>query len=335
MFSSADKVKGQGVGSAYMELINMLKEKFPTEFDVRINQYSQSDISHYHTVDPFFYVSTFFKKRRGTRIGYVHFLPETLEGSIALFSPFQKIFDWYLISFYRRMDQLVVVNPSFIPKLGEAGIDTTKVTYIPNFVSKEVFYEMPMERKKELRQTYGFDDSALIVLGSGQIQQRKGLDDFIKLANDNPHIQFVWAGGFSFGKITDGYDRYKKVYDNPPANLTFTGIIDRSELVKYYNLADLFLLPSFNELFPMSILEGFNCGTPIMLRDLELYHTIIEGDYIPTKDVVEMQEALSKIEADRNLLEEYREKSRKAGAHYSEENVSKIWYEYYNKYSKK
>ncbi len=335
MFSSADKVKGQGVGSAYNELVKMLKDKFPEEFEININQYSQSDISHYHTVDPFFYVSTFFKKRRGVRIGYVHFLPETLEGSISLFGPFQAIFNRYLISFYKRMDQLVVVNPSFIEKLGEAGIDTKKVTYIPNFVSKDVFYEAEESDKIKWKKEAGFKEDELIVLGSGQIQQRKGLDDFIKLAEDNPEIQFVWAGGFSFGKITDGYDRYKKVYDNPPKNLMFTGIVERSELVKYYNLADLFLLPSFNELFPMSILEGFNCGTPIMLRDLELYHSIIEGSYISTQNVADMQEALTKINKDRELLIPFKEESRKLGQYYSEENVSQLWYDYYHQNSHK
>lgn len=333
MFSSADKVKGQGVGSAYKELIRMLKEKFPQEFEVNINRYSKSDISHYHTVDPMFYLSTFFKKRRGTRVGYVHFLPETLEGSLDLFPPFQKIFNKYLISFYKRMDELVVVNPSFIPKLGEAGIDTSKVTYIPNFVSKNVFYEADSVEKHALRSKYGYLSEKLIVLGSGQIQQRKGLDDFIQLAVDNPEIEFIWAGGFSFGKMTDGYERYKKIYDNPPKNLTFTGIIDRSELVNYYNVADLFLLPSFNELFPMSILEGFNCGTPIMLRDLELYHAIIEDDYISTKDIAEMQKKLTEIQVDRSILTHYQEVSRKAAVFYSEENVSKIWFEYYNKFS--
>ncbi|MFI3685904.1 glycosyltransferase family 4 protein [Vagococcus fluvialis] len=335
MFSSADKVKGQGVGSAYNELVKMLKEQFPEEFEIRINKYSKSDISHYHTVDPLFYLSTFFKKRRGTRIGYVHFLPETLEGSISIFGPFQKIFNRYLISFYKRMDQLVVVNPSFIEKLGEAGIDTTKVIYIPNFVSKDVFYEADTTTKQTWRKEVGFEEADLVVLGAGQIQQRKGLDDFIKLAMDNPDIQFIWAGGFSFGKITDGYERYKKVYDNPPSNLLFTGIIDRSELVKYYNLADIFLLPSFNELFPMSILEGFNCGTPIMLRDLELYHSIIDGKYISTDNVVDMERELRKINKQRDLLNTYQEASREAGAYYSKENVSKIWYDYYTKYSKK
>lgn len=333
MFSSADKVKGQGVGTAYKELIRMLQERFPQDFEVKINRYSKSDISHYHTVDPMFYLSTFFKKRRGTRIGYVHFLPETLEGSLDLFPPFQKIFNKYLISFYKRMDKLVVVNPSFITKLGDAGIDTEKVTYIPNFVSKDTFYEADMEEKNALRKEYNYSVDSLIVLGSGQIQQRKGLDDFIQLAIDNPEIEFIWAGGFSFGKMTDGYERYKKVYDNPPKNLKFTGIIDRSELVKLYNVADLFLLPSFNELFPMSILEGFNCGTPIMLRDLELYHAIIKDDYISTNDIKDMQDRLTEIEADRSILKHYQDVSRKAASFYSEENVSKIWLEYYTKLS--
>ncbi len=335
MFSSADKVKGQGVGSAYNELIKMLKEKFPDEFEISINKYVKTDISHYHTVDPFFYLSTFFKKRRGTRIGYVHFLPETLEGSISIFGPFQKLFNKYVISFYKRMDQLVVVNPSFIEKLGEAGINTSKVTYIPNFVSQDIFYEAEVLDKEKWRTEIGYTQSDLIVLGAGQIQQRKGLDDFVQLAIDNPSIQFIWAGGFSFGKITDGYDRYKKVYDNPPANLLFTGIVDRSELVKYYNLADVFLLPSYNELFPMSILEGFNCGTPIMLRDLELYHSIIDGKYISTQNKAEMEKELREIEKNRELLQKYQQASREAGEYYSKENVSKIWYDYYTTYRKK
>ncbi|MGX7025099.1 glycosyltransferase family 4 protein [Vagococcus hydrophili] len=335
MFSSADKVKGQGVGSAYKELIKMLTKTFPEEFDIKINKYTKSDIAHYHTVDPFFFISTFFKKRRGIRIGYVHFLPETLEGSIAIFSPFQKMFDRYLISFYKRMDQLVVVNPSFIPKLEMAGIKTDKVTYIPNFVSSEDFYEMTIAEKEKWRSELTYKQDDFIVFGAGQIQQRKGLDDFIKLAMDNPDIQFVWAGGFSFGKITDGYDRYKKVYDNPPKNLKFTGIIDRDELVKYYNVADVFLLPSYNELFPMCILEAFNCGTPIMLRDLELYHAIIDNQYIDTKNVAEMQKALTQLKNNPNMLQIYKEKSKESAKYYSEENVAKIWYEYYTKSLKK
>ena len=100
MFSSAEKVKGQGVASAYRELINMLEKRFSDTFIIRINNYQASDISHYHTIDPLFYLSTFFRKTRGVRVGYVHFLPETLQGSIKLLRPLQSIVNWYVTSFY-------------------------------------------------------------------------------------------------------------------------------------------------------------------------------------------------------------------------------------------
>ena len=57
------------------------------------------------------------------RVGYVHFLPETLKGSIKLFRPIQAIVNWYVTSFYKRMDKLVVVNPSFIEDLVRFGLD--------------------------------------------------------------------------------------------------------------------------------------------------------------------------------------------------------------------
>ena len=59
MFSQADSVKGQGVGSAYNELIALLKERFADEFDLAINSWRTTDISHYHTINPSYFLSTF------------------------------------------------------------------------------------------------------------------------------------------------------------------------------------------------------------------------------------------------------------------------------------
>lgn len=328
MFSSADKVAGQGVGSAYIELINLLKKKFSKDFDIKINDYHRSDLSHYHTIDPQFYLSTFSKKR-GRRIGYVHFLPETLEGSIKLPKPFRNIFYKYVISFYKRMDQIVVVNPTFIDKLVAHGLDRKKIKYIPNFVSTKNFYHKTSEEKAAFRKKIGIPDDKFIVFGDGQVQERKGIDDFYKLAKKNPDIEFIWAGGFSFGKITDGYDRYKEMIDHAPKNMKFTGIVDRNDLVNYYNVCDLFLLPSYDELFPMSVLEAFSCGAPVLLRDLELYRAIIDGYYQPAKNGDEMNDFIRKVANDRSILDNFKKKSEQATAQYSEENLSKIWYDFY------
>lgn len=328
MFSSADKVAGQGVGSAYLELIKLLKSRFSDEFDIKINRYTKSQISHYHTIDLPFYFSTFSKKR-GRKIGYVHFLPETLEGSLKIPQPFKGIFYHYVIAFYKRMDQLVVVNPTFIDQLVAYGIPREKVAYIPNFVDSNEFHPLADEQKAALRRELGIPLDKFVVLGSGQIQERKGLFDFIKLAKQNPTIQFIWAGGFSFGMITDGYQQLKKVVDNPPANLLFPGIVSRSRINELNNVADLFLLPSFNELFPMSVLEAFSSGTPVMLRDLALYHSIIEGDYLSAKDVDEMQAWLVKLSHQPSLLAPWREKAAAASRRYSKDHLAKQWHQFY------
>lgn len=39
-----------------------------------------------------------------------------------------------------------------------------------------------------------------VIVGDGQVQERKGVDDFAKLAEANPDIQFIWAGGFHLAK---------------------------------------------------------------------------------------------------------------------------------------
>ncbi|MHA8138137.1 glycosyltransferase family 4 protein [Lactobacillaceae bacterium Scapto_B20] len=334
MFSTADKVKGQGVGSAYNELIGMLKEYFPDEFDVRINKWNRSDVSHYHTINPTFYLSTFLPNR-GRIIGYVHFLPETLEGSLKLPWLIRKLFYKYVIAFYKRMEHIVVVNPMFIDKLTNYGISRDKITYIPNFVSKDEFYPVNSDQQATLKQQYGYDYQKFTVLGTGQVQTRKGVLDFAKLAKANPDVQFIWAGGFSFGQITDGYKELKKIVDDPPQNLSFPGIVDREKLVDFYNLCDVFLLPSFNELFPMSVLEAFSCGKPVLLRNLDLYKVIIDGYYDQFNDFDELNIKLHQLMDDPKHLSEMHQLALKASDYYSEDHLAKIWHSFYIDQAKK
>ncbi len=333
MYSSAAKVSGQGVGSAYSELISLLENHYPTKLNVIVNRFGKADISHYHTIDPQFYLTTFFPGT-GRKIGYVHFLPETIKGSLRMPQWMLRIFNAYLICFYKRMDALVVVNPSFIPKLMAYGISKRKITYIPNFVSKKEFYQQDPEKKGALRSKYGLSSDKFTVLGVGQVQKRKGVVDFIKLAQDMPCVQFIWVGGFSFGKMTDGYDRLKKVVADPPRNLLFPGIVDRKKMNDYYNLADLFLLPSYNELFPMSVLEAFSCGVPVLLRNLDLYQAILKGYYLPCADVGDMHEQIVALKTDPHSLQELKNKALQAARHYNEDHLAKIWTDYYHRQAK-
>ena len=93
------------------------------------------------------------------------------------------------------------------------------------------------------------------------------------------------AGGFSFGKISDGYGEIKKICDNPPANVKLLGIIDREYMNEVYNLGDVMFLPSFEELFPMTILEAMCVNLPVFLRGLDIYPDILFDFYSKADDV--------------------------------------------------
>ncbi|WP_239255119.1 glycosyltransferase family 4 protein [Listeria ilorinensis] len=331
MLSSAEKVKGQGVASAYRELVNLVDERLSNQFDMKINQWGKADITHYHTVDFPFYLSTFQKQTRGVRVGYVHFLPETMEGSLKLPGIARAVFYKYLISFYKRMDEIVVVNPSFIPKLTAYNIPEEKIHYIPNFVSKKTFYPLDDAEKQTVRAEYGIGQDDFVVLGVGQVQHRKGVLDFIEVARALPDVQFIWAGGFSFGKITSGYEELKKIYDAPPANVKFIGIIDRTKMNACFNMADLFFMPSYNELFPMAILEGMSAGVPILLRDLDLYEEILDGYYTKAGDNAGFIQAISQLQNKGIEYTELQAKSASGAAYYSEDRLTEIWRDFYQR----
>ena len=253
MLSSSEKVAGQGVSGAYRELVRLLHRDAKDQLIVTENLPIEADVTHFHTIDFPYYLSTFQKKRSGRKIGYVHFLPDTLEGSLKIPFFLKGIVKRYVFSFYNRMEHLVVVNPMFIEDLVAAGIPREKVTYIPNFVNKEKWHPLPKEEVLRLRKDLGVDHNQFIVVGAGQVQKRKGIDDFIRLAEELPQITFIWAGGFSFGGMTDGYEKYKKMMENPPKNLLFPGIVPPERMRELYALADLFLLPSYNELVPSHV----------------------------------------------------------------------------------
>lgn len=329
MLSKADSVDGQGVGSAYLELIKLLEEDAKEEFDISINKGTKYDILHAHTVEPRNYFK--MKKTKGKTVAYVHFLPDTLDGSIKLPKPAFKIFKKYVIDFYKSADKLVVVNPIFINDLVKAGLDRDKIVYIPNFVSKETFFPVPDNFKERIRKKYGFKKNDFIVLGAGQVQTRKGVMDFIEVAKKLPDIKFVWAGGFSFGHITDGYKELKEIMENPPKNVTFLGIVPRSDMNDIYNLADLLFVPSYNELFPMTILEAISADTPILLRDLELYEDILFNKYLKGSNNEEFIEIIKKLKKDKKYYNEAKNNAIEVSKFYSKNHVLEMWKEFYNK----
>lgn len=338
-FSKADSVAGQGVGSAYLEQVALIEAELSDQFS--INARSKfgdfAEINHFHSINPEYRLAMELAKRKGVSVAHVHFIPETVEESLSLPFGTKKIFYRYLLNFYRAADSLVTVNPWFIRKLSnDYGFDENKLTFIPNFVSPKHFYPLKDDDLKlvaKRRQAFGAEPGQFVVLCAGQLQTRKGFFDLIEIAAALEDILFIWAGGYSFGKISNGYQEIKKATANLPKNLKLLGLIERSEMNEYYNAADLFFLPSYEELFPMTLLEAMSTNTPILVRDLEYYDGVLFDFATRIKaargENDEFINTIKNFSSDADLRIQAIEAAQNGAQRYSPQNVALKWREYY------
>ena len=330
VFSKATTVPGQGVGAAYIEQLNLIQQS--KRLVVLQPNEPRPDLVHIHTINFRYWLAMLFIKI--PRVVYVHFLPSTLSSSIKLPRLFFGILKWYVKVFYKTASHLVVVNPIFIDPLMKMGIKQERIVFIPNYVDESKF--ATKVSNTSIRKQWQF--KRFTVLGVGQVQHRKGVLDFIEVAKKLPAIDFVWAGGFSFKGMTAGYEELKKVMENPPKNVRFLGIVPREKMNELYHGCDLFFLPSFDELMPMSVLEAAVCDKPILLRDLELYQPVFFKHYLSAHDVDGFVKMIKQLSENKEMYQQSLDHPRWLKNYYRKEAILKQWEDFYqevvNQYGK-
>jgi 1,2-diacylglycerol-3-alpha-glucose alpha-1,2-galactosyltransferase len=330
VFSKATTVPGQGVGAAYIEQLNLIQQS--KRLVVLQPNEPRPDLVHIHTINFRYWLAMLFIKI--PRVVYVHFLPSTLSSSIKLPRLFFGILKWYVKVFYKTASHLVVVNPIFIHPLMKMGIKQERIVFIPNYVDESNF--ATKVSNTSIRKQWQF--KRFTVLGVGQVQHRKGVLDFIEVAKKLPGVDFVWAGGFSFKAMTAGYEELKKVMDNPPSNVRFLGIVPREKMNELYHGCDLFFLPSFDELMPMSVLEAAVCDKPILLRDLELYQPVFFKHYLSAHDVDGFVKMIKQLSENKEMYQQSLDHPRWLKNYYRKEAILKQWEDFYqevvNQYGK-
>jgi 1,2-diacylglycerol-3-alpha-glucose alpha-1,2-galactosyltransferase len=330
VFSKATTVPGQGVGAAYIEQLNLIQQS--KRLVVLQPNEPRPDLVHIHTINFRYWLAMLFIKI--PRVVYVHFLPSTLSSSIKLPRLFFGILKWYVKVFYKTASHLVVVNPIFIDPLMKMGIKQERIVFIPNYVDESKF--ATKVSNTSIRKQWQF--KRFTVLGVGQVQHRKGVLDFIEVAKKLPAVDFVWAGGFSFKGMTAGYEELKKVMDNPPSNVRFLGIVPREKMNELYHGCDLFFLPSFDELMPMSVLEAAVCDKPILLRDLELYQPVFFKHYLSAHDVDGFVKMIKQLSENKEMYQQSLDHPRWLKNYYRKEAILKQWEDFYqevvNQYGK-
>jgi phosphatidyl-myo-inositol dimannoside synthase len=135
---------------------------------------------------------------------------------------------------------------------------------LPNCVDVSRF--RPSERDPHLVERYGLQSKkVMLTVGRMAAEERyKGFDEVInvmpRLLRRFPGLRYVIVG--------DGSDRGRLEAKVKAFDLTkyviFAGHVSEAEKVAHYNLADVYVMPSYGEGFGITLIEAAACGIPIV-----------------------------------------------------------------------
>lgn len=264
-------VKGHGVHTAYIELTRALQQW--TQADVAVNTWRAADITHLHTVGLYALARLLFG--RGKKVVSAHVVPESFVGSLKgtwLWLPLARR---YLRWFYSRASLVLAVSDETRQQLEALGV-TSRIETFHNVVDTARYRRTPAARTAA-RRALGLKPDDFVVVGSGQVQPRKGIDSLVRVAGELPDMRFLWVGGMPFGPAAADYAQMKRLMDEPLPNLQFTGVVPLEAVRQYYHAADVFWLPSYQETFGMVVVEAAASGLPVLLRDIADYDYTFRG----------------------------------------------------------
>jgi glycosyltransferase involved in cell wall biosynthesis len=159
----------------------------------------------------------------------------------------------------------IAVGKNEIPIIKKYGVDDDHIHHIPNGVNTEIFKPVDSSNLKKKYNLEGFD----IILYVGRIAKGKGVDilleilHFIIKKRKNVKLLIVGDDSGYFPVVKDLIQKY-----NLAKYVIFPGYISKNRLPEYYSIADLFVYPSRQEIFGLTLVEAGACGKAVIGSDI-------------------------------------------------------------------
>lgn len=194
----------------------------------------------------------------------------------------------------RRFDRVVTISNRMAEKLAEKGVPQERLAVVRNWV--DLSHIFPMTEASPYRAELGFADDDFVVLYSGSIGAKQGLDKLLDAAERlalEKRVHFVIAGmGPAKAGLMERYGYLKNVW--------FLPFQPYDRLNEFLNMADLHVLPQDPNAADLVLPSKLGCmlasGKPVLVtanEDTELAEFL--GDaavVIPSGDAALLDEAL-------------------------------------------
>lgn len=242
-----------------------------------------------------------------------------------------------ILAFFKKSSAIISMTKEIDDELKEIKTPRENIYRITNGVDSSRFKPVESDDKKALRKQYGLKTDSTIIIFSGRLVYRKGLDLLLSVWSEiaSKHLEshlFIVGDGKN---QADSIEKEMKIMvesKNLP-RVTFHGATKEAELL--LRLSDVFVFPSRKEGFPNALMEALSTGLIVLASDIGGVEPLItnnkNGILFKTEDANNLREMLDMILSD---MDKYKQ----VGLHarsvmlqdYSFDRVSR---EYVNLYS--
>ncbi len=222
----------------------------------------------------------------------------------------------------------VVSNSQGLKDLALATAPHQEIAIIPNGVDTLRF--APEEKALPHK-----DGSIRLTLGASRLTDRKGiayLIEAIDILRDEHDFRLTIIGDGNAKDRLEASVRERGL----ESRIGFVGRVPREETLKYYQEADIFVLPSLNEGMSNAMLEALAVGLPLVTTRTggaeELVQDGVNGLLVGFRDAKDLARALRTLALDSDLRDRMGKASRVLAESMSWKHVAQQYVEKYQKY---
>jgi len=150
---------------------------------------------------------------------------------------------------WRWSQGIVAYNVIVQSFLADRGVAKDKVHLSYNGIDVDAFCPGDESVRAAVRRSHGLPVDKPLILFVGRLVPKKGYREFMAAHDSSYHLVLVGSG---------------PIPTEVPSGVTFTGPIDRTELLGLYQASDLFALPAVGEMLTLAMQEAMACGLPVV-----------------------------------------------------------------------
>jgi glycosyltransferase involved in cell wall biosynthesis len=175
------------------------------------------------------------------------------------------------------------------------GVQENKIVMIPNGIDLAEYSNLPI--RGSFKKKFGIDQGERLVLYLGRINKIKGLDILVKafarMASNLHNVKLVIVGP------DDGYFCELQSLITAlkiESKVVITGHLDGNDKLAAYVDAEVYVLPSRYETFPMGLLEAYACSKPVIASKIgglsDLVIDNVTGILVESGNEIELEKSI-------------------------------------------